>query len=414
MEFKNIPLDQIRPNPFQPRERFDKESLKELAGSISDASVIQPIIVRPNGQGYQIIAGERRWRAAQMAGLKSIPAIVILESLIENLHRKDLTDIEMENAIHELWAQRELLGFKTKADLARAIGKSTQFVDRHLFAWDVRHEEHIDQYVSTDAIRITRGLEPKERKQVLKKVSEGKIGVREAYTVVRVLKKAPEPLKEAVLEGEVEPEIAEEIMKIKKPEVREQVLEIAKKGVYTPTGLRTRIERLEKPRIELSSAPFNVQLFNKTMWNLDRVGRFDFYTVGYENKTIKQLVELLKRKKVKTLLDVRKNPVSMYKLEFNKENLQKEMEKNDIEYLHVPALGVPSEIRRRLGETGDYDWFFKWYDENVLTNGVLESADFEVLNYPIAIMCVEFDPTRCHRHRIALALEKKGLKGYDL
>jgi len=71
-----ISVDEIQPNPFQPRESFEKESLRELADSIRDASVIQPIVVRRHGKGYQIIAGERRWRAAQMAGLKEIPSLI--------------------------------------------------------------------------------------------------------------------------------------------------------------------------------------------------------------------------------------------------------------------------------------------------------------------------------------------------
>jgi len=81
MELKTIVIDEIQPNPFQPRERFDKESLKELADSIKDVNIIQPIVVRPHGFNYQIIAGERRWRAAQMAGLKKIPCIISTERI---------------------------------------------------------------------------------------------------------------------------------------------------------------------------------------------------------------------------------------------------------------------------------------------------------------------------------------------
>ncbi|MDH5664327.1 MAG: ParB/RepB/Spo0J family partition protein, partial [Candidatus Bathyarchaeota archaeon] len=202
MELKMIAVDEIQPNPFQPRESFEKESLRELADSIRDASVIQPIVVRRHGKGYQIIAGERRWRAAQMAGLKEVPSLikdipegrVLLESLIENLHRKDLTDIEMENAIHQLWENNEALGFKTIMELAKKLGVHSDFVSRHLDAWEIRHEEHVDKRVSTDAIRVTRGLEVEERKKLLEKVAEGDLGVRETYTAVKVLRKASQPL----------------------------------------------------------------------------------------------------------------------------------------------------------------------------------------------------------------------------
>lgn len=166
--------------------------------------------------------------------------------------------------------------------------------------------------------------------------------------------------------------------------------------------------------MEMQTETVDVQIFNKTIWNLERLGDFDFYTIGYEKKTIDQFITLLKSKKIETLVDARKNPISQYKPEFTKNALRKILRQNDIKYVHYPELGVPSEIRRKLYETGDYDSFFKWYDENVLTKGILESSDFKGLSYPISIMCVELDPTKCHRHRIALALERKGLKSIDL
>ena len=88
-----MPVDKIKSNPFQPRENFEEESLKELADSMKDTGVIQPIVVGAQGKGYQIIAGERRWRAAKLIGLEEIPCVVrkidenriLLESLVENL-----------------------------------------------------------------------------------------------------------------------------------------------------------------------------------------------------------------------------------------------------------------------------------------------------------------------------------------
>src|SRR2546429_9576891 len=95
---QNIPVSKIVPSPFQPRESFEKSSLEELAASIKGLDVLQPIIVRPHKSGYQIACGERRWRAAQMAGLSGIPAVVKvvddrtleLYSLVVDLHRLDL------------------------------------------------------------------------------------------------------------------------------------------------------------------------------------------------------------------------------------------------------------------------------------------------------------------------------------
>jgi ParB family chromosome partitioning protein len=255
MELKMIAVDEIQPNPFQPRESFEKESLRELADSIRDASVIQPIVVRRHGKGYQIIAGERRWRAAQMAGLKEVPSLikdipegrVLLESLIENLHRKDLTDIEMENAIHQLWENNEALGFKTIMELAKKLGVHSDFVSRHLDAWEIRHEEQVDHRVSTDAIRVTRGLDVEERKKLLEKVAEGDLGVRETYTAVKVLRKASQPLKHELLKPKtkITPKIAETIVEnIPNEEEQKAILDEAKRLQLTEDEIEEKVRAI--------------------------------------------------------------------------------------------------------------------------------------------------------------------------
>jgi ParB/RepB/Spo0J family partition protein len=423
MELKQIPLDSIIPNPFQPRMLFEEKPLQELANSIKQGNVIQPIIVRKVGEKYQIIAGERRWRAAKMAQVKVLPCIikelndskVLLESLVENLHRRDLDDIERENAIHDLWESRQSLGFETKTDIANALGIEAQKIENDISAWEFRHNEGgIPPSAPTYIINRTSGLPVEERKQIINKVDKGEMQAKEAYTAIKVLRKASEPLKQAILDGHIKPEVAEQIDEITQPEIKQQAIEIAKTGVYSAAGLRTRIEKLENPRSEMKAPSLGEQVYHKTLWNLERIGSFDFYTVGYENKTLQQLVALLLSKNVSTLVDVRKNPVSMYKMEFNKESLKTELEKNGIHYLHLPSLGVPTEIRERLGETQDYTWFFNWYDSNVLTSDAYSNFNPRTFKLPIALMCVEFDPTRCHRHRLALALEKRGLKGYDI
>ena len=105
-----IPLDGLRPNPYQPRKIFDEESLEELSNSIKEHGVFQPIIVKRAIQGYEIIAGERRVKAAQKAGLETIPAIIkdfndteMMEiALLENLQRENLSAIEEANAYKKL------------------------------------------------------------------------------------------------------------------------------------------------------------------------------------------------------------------------------------------------------------------------------------------------------------------------
>ena len=125
---QDISLDKIKPNPNQPRKNFDEQALKELANSIKEHGVIQPIVVNDNGDGtYMIIAGERRFRATKLAGISSIPVIIrkysereIKEiSLIENLQREDLNPIEAATAMKQLMSDYKL----TQDELAERIGK---------------------------------------------------------------------------------------------------------------------------------------------------------------------------------------------------------------------------------------------------------------------------------------------------
>ncbi|NLA73917.1 MAG: ParB/RepB/Spo0J family partition protein, partial [Deltaproteobacteria bacterium] len=101
-EYFQCPIESIEPNPMQPRQNFDEAAIEELVASIREKGIITPILVGKSGNGYQLIAGERRWRAAQRAGLKTVPVVVRettpIESLelalIENIHRRDLNPIE--------------------------------------------------------------------------------------------------------------------------------------------------------------------------------------------------------------------------------------------------------------------------------------------------------------------------------
>ena len=126
--FEQLPLDRIDPNPRQPRAAFDEETLQELTTSIEAVGVLQPIVVRPHGERYQIVMGERRVRAARTAGLERIPAIVrtteddrlLRDALLENVHREDLNPLEEAAAYEQL-----LLDFGiTQEELAARLGRS--------------------------------------------------------------------------------------------------------------------------------------------------------------------------------------------------------------------------------------------------------------------------------------------------
>ena len=127
-QVEKIPLQKLVANPFQPRKLFDEETIGELAQSIREHGIIQPIVVRKKGKKYEIVVGERRFRAAKMAQLEEIPAIVkdmteeqMMElAILENLQREDLTPIEEAEAYQSLI---EKLNF-TQEDLANRLGKS--------------------------------------------------------------------------------------------------------------------------------------------------------------------------------------------------------------------------------------------------------------------------------------------------
>jgi len=259
MELKMISVNEIQPNPFQPRESFEKESLKELADSMEDAKIIQPIVVRQHGFNYQIIAGERRWRAAQMLGLKKIPCIVkeideervLLESLIENLHRKDLTDIERENAIHELWEDREALGIKHKTELAKAIGVYAKRVDEDLEAWEARHVTGMPVTVSTRTIARTRGLEPEVRKRIVEKVEDGDFKASEVDIVAKVIRKAPERIKKELLKpkSRITPKMAETIVtKLPFEEGQNLIVEEIKRSRLTEDEVEDRVREIQSAK----------------------------------------------------------------------------------------------------------------------------------------------------------------------
>jgi ParB family chromosome partitioning protein len=128
----NIPIDQITVGIYQPRKNFDRESLYELAESIKKSGLIQPIIVAQSNSGYVIIAGERRWRACQIVGMKEIPAIIkivnekeMLEyALVENIQRKDLNVVEEAEGYLRLMGE---FGY-TQEELSSIIGKSRSHI----------------------------------------------------------------------------------------------------------------------------------------------------------------------------------------------------------------------------------------------------------------------------------------------
>lgn len=151
-----LPIESLQPGRFQPRKRIDPERLEELADSIGAQGIVQPIVVRPGTEGhYEIIAGERRWRAAQIAGLHEVPVMLreisdqaaIALALIENIQREDLKPLEEADALHRLLSEFEM----THQQIADAVGKSRatitnllRLLDLHPAVKKLLEEEQIE------------------------------------------------------------------------------------------------------------------------------------------------------------------------------------------------------------------------------------------------------------------------------
>lgn len=194
-DISELPVAMISPNPDQPRTDLDEEGIAELADSIGKVGVLQPIIVRPLGEGYQIIAGERRWRASRKAGLESVPVRVLnateVESLelalIENLQREDL------NAIEEARGYRRLLSVHqmTQAELADKVSKSRSAITNALRLLDLPEEVQDLVYegrLSAGHARAVLSVSDEEaRTKLASKVVADGLSVREAENLARLV-----------------------------------------------------------------------------------------------------------------------------------------------------------------------------------------------------------------------------------
>jgi len=194
-----IKLTDIRTNPLQPRQDFDRDKLQELANSIREGELLQPIVVRNNGNGYEIVAGERRFKAFQILKEPRIPSIILdikddteaLEkSLIENLQRDNLTSIERENAVGDLWDSKR---YTTQDELSKKLGINFRTVSTLLNARDDRKKLLVKENISTHSLSSTAGLKDEPRKKLLQQVSNGKIEPDKILDIARKVKEFPEP-----------------------------------------------------------------------------------------------------------------------------------------------------------------------------------------------------------------------------
>ena len=201
-----VKITMVEPNREQPRKNFDEDALQELADSIKQFGLLQPILVQDRKTYYEIIAGERRWRAAKLAGLKEVPVIIrdytdqeIVEiSLIENIQREDLNPIEEAQAYKKL-----LTEFNLKQDeVAERVSKSRTAVTnsmRLLKLCDEVQQMIIDDMISTGHARALISIEdPEQQYMIAKRVFDEKLSVREVEKLVKDLNKPQKPKKEII------------------------------------------------------------------------------------------------------------------------------------------------------------------------------------------------------------------------
>ncbi|RHW36111.1 ParB/RepB/Spo0J family partition protein [Lysinibacillus yapensis] len=194
-QIEKIDLQKLIVNPFQPRKKFEDEAIEELAQSIKEHGIIQPIVVRKKGKKYEIVVGERRFRAAKLANLTEIPAIIrdltenqMMElAILENLQREDLTPIEEAEAYQSLI---EKLNF-TQEELAKRLGKSRPYITNHLRLLQL--PDSVIQLINNGELsmghgRTLLGLKNKRRiPEVADKVLKQSLNVRQLEALIKQL-----------------------------------------------------------------------------------------------------------------------------------------------------------------------------------------------------------------------------------
>lgn len=207
-----VKITKVEPNREQPRKNFDEDALQELADSIKQYGIVEPLIVQDRKTYYEIIAGERRWRAAKLAGLKEVPVIIrnyteqeIVEiSLIENIQREDLNPIEEAQAYKRL-----LTEFNLKQDeVAERVSKSRTAVTnsmRLLKLCDEVQQMIIDDMITTGHARALISIEdPEQQYTIAQKVFDEKLSVRDVEKLVKNLNKPEKVKKEVVADKALE------------------------------------------------------------------------------------------------------------------------------------------------------------------------------------------------------------------
>ena len=208
-EILEISLKEIRPNPFQPRKSFNEESLQELAESIKNDGLLQPIVVAEDIDGYILIAGERRVRASKLAKMKEIRAIVIHTdehkmrqfALIENIQREELNSVELAEAYNELLKLHEITHEKLSAMIHKSRTHITNTL-RLLQLSKLTKKALIEQKISAGHAKILVGLDDREQEIIVNSIIGQKLSVRDTERMIKSIKEQnndSEPLEKKIV-----------------------------------------------------------------------------------------------------------------------------------------------------------------------------------------------------------------------
>jgi len=209
--FAELDIEKLKPSSYQPRLKFSKDSIEELASSIKESGILQPVLVVPEGNHYTIIVGERRWRAAQKIGFKKIPSIIrsmplaqqLETSLVENIQREDLNPLEIALAYQKLSQELNY----TQEDIAKKVGKDRASVANYLRLINLPKEIQDDLAAGSISMGHARALLSLENSKTqiafARKIIKKQLSVRQVEKTAQQLKDAPQRKKRRPLDPDL-------------------------------------------------------------------------------------------------------------------------------------------------------------------------------------------------------------------
>jgi ParB family chromosome partitioning protein len=219
--YAELDVEQLRPNPLQPRMRFDDQAIDELAQSIRESGIVQPVLVVPDDGHYKIIVGERRWRAAQKAGLKKIPVMIrnlpldkqLEISIIENIHREDLNPMEIALAYQRMSSEWNY----TQQEIAEKVGKDRTSVTNYLRLLKLPQEIRdslIEENISMGHARALLALdEPEAQLGAFRQIIDKGLSVRNTEKLVNRMKERPPRMQRSLEDPDLQA-LQEEMLKM--------------------------------------------------------------------------------------------------------------------------------------------------------------------------------------------------------